>query len=243
MFQRISFFLPLVFLPLRFPTSVLAQPSTSYLSEKTANGVVVTLMVPKDVYLQNALVRVTVRVQNVTRRPRDVRFPFSLCGFDAPGVSVRDDIGRLVYPPAMVPWIAAPCPAAGETLRPGQTVTFRGYAILRGAHLQQIVDVDKRVGPHALQTVEIATPPITVQLTPAPAPRATISRSGKSLSALIERPPGARGPLLYQSRADCPGGLPNAAVYVLNWTRAPGRSLSPGCAPVGTWLVAAGWLN
>jgi len=201
----------------------------------------VTLIVPREVYRQDALIQVTVRVQNRSHRRRSVVYPYGFCGFDAPSVNVFDDTGHIDYPPALVPWPGLPCPEAGQTLAPKESAAYHGYAVLRGKHLQLVIGVSP--GARLSDIIDVATPLVTVDLVPAPTPQVTLSTSDGKVSAVIARPSGAKGRMLYQFRANCPGGLPRTDDWAMNWTRAGSTELSPECAPIIKWLAVVGWLN
>lgn len=205
------------------------------------HGVNLTLTVPRQVYPQNALIRVHVRVQNVLHRDLQVEADFRTACAHTARVEVLNAGGATVYPPALVPFPAPPCVAPPMTiLHAGETITRSPLVILRGpqihASIGRLTTVNK--GNQVTdQTVPVTTPNITVVLKPQAAPRITLHTRKSKIEALVDRPKAKHGPLLFQAFGDCPGAT------TLIWTKAVSGRISSGCSAISRWTIVAGWLN
>jgi hypothetical protein len=88
-----------VLLPLTSARAAVRNPMQTHV---IANGIKLTLTVPRHTYLQDELVQLSVHIQNVSARTVELSSnpDFDFCGSPNPAVVVRDENGRWLYPPA-----------------------------------------------------------------------------------------------------------------------------------------------
>jgi hypothetical protein len=216
--------------------------------DTVAHDVRLSLFLPQSDYPQNALVQVTLRVENVgSRRVNVGRDSNGECESYSPHVLVETEEGTILYPPAIPPGSLHSCPGAGEyaPLPPGKSVTTQQYVILRADLLRAQLIIPVRGG-----TQWLATPPLTVSLYPA-SPPAFRLRIRRLPSANLVRPPGARGPLYVVSNWYCTWpnpfyGYSASLASSQVWVETSSNHLVAGerpCRRVVWWRAVAGWLD
>jgi hypothetical protein len=142
---------------------------------------------------------------------------------------------------------------AYDNLRRGRPVNAKWlYTVGRNRAMDEFRRKGHEAGNLELQPhfgQQVWGPTFTVSLTRAPAPRVVLSTRPR-VSARIQPPPGAHGPLLYRADAACQEartGFSDEAgtgpAWVVSRTEVLRPSWSPNCTHGYTWHVLAGWLN
>jgi hypothetical protein len=215
-----------------------------------AHGVRLALLVPRSDYPANALIKVTLTVQNVSTRPVNVgRDSNGDCESYSPHATVETDSGAILYPPVIPPGSLRSCPDAGgyAGLFPGETVTTQQYVVLRSGRLRARLIIPVRGG-----TQWLATPPLALSLYPSSPPAVRLHIRPRRLpSADIVRPRGARGPLYVVSNWYCTWPNPaygsSATTQTSQvWGTTTSTHLTAGekpCRRVVWWRAVAGWLG
>jgi hypothetical protein len=215
----------------------------AFQAQTTADGIKVTLSIPRQTWLRNELVELSVRVQNVSAGPVDLSAFPTFCGSDNPAIIVRNTSGKVLYPPAVLPPsdLAPPCPhPATFPLAPKQSVTRAVHAVLRGANVSARVLVQS-VSENGDMAIE--TTPIHLRLHSVGTPKVTLRTTPGKVSAMISKPRGARGPLLYQYWEKC-ADPQNFGDIAPDWVNATGNRVSAGdCTGGLQWHVTAGWVG
>jgi hypothetical protein len=138
-----SFGLLLLLAPLSYPRGTGAAPVSAVQIETTTHGVKLFLSIPRRTYPRNALVRVTVRLQNISRRT------VLVSGNNPSTVVVLDASHRAVYWPD-TPFLGQALfgesvpPRLPLKLRPQQRPVNSFFLILRGPLLQAEATLDAR---------------------------------------------------------------------------------------------------
>lgn len=212
----------------------------------TAGGLKLTLTVPRRTYPRNALTRVSVSIQNVSRHDIGFWTPgVGPVGVTAPQPEVLDRFGELFFPPVMsaMPPLPGPAPRV-EPLHPGQMVHGRDYIVVRADRIR----ASQRFTPKWLATVQralntLVTRPTIVRLISEPAPNLTLRQTTSGPVVEVTRPAGVTGRVMLLSYADCgvTGSGPGFK-YSFGWVHS-GLHLTPGCSPVGEWHLRVAWLN
>ena len=111
-----------------------------------SHGVKLSLLLAKEIYPRNALVRVRVRLSNVSHHP--IRLLDS-CPYGEVQVQVINRAGSVLYPPALTGEPTLRCGGGTPSslvLRPGRVISRQLYAILRGGFVQALVSVARAKG-------------------------------------------------------------------------------------------------
>lgn len=152
------------------PTDAVALVSAS----RTAHGIRLTLTLGRNVYPRAALVRATIRVENVSNHVVNLWGPSAGGnGVYYPEVDVLGRHGRTVFPPALHygpvgPGQPRPFP---NPLTPGQSFVRHGFIVLRGNRVRAQVPIDLN---NTLPGFTLRTPAIQVTLTKPDRPRTHI---------------------------------------------------------------------
>jgi len=212
-------------------------------SAETA-GVKLMLAVPKRAYPRNALVRVTVRLRNVSSH--DIQL-YNACPYGAIWVQVVNRHGAVVYPPAVRSPVPQTCPPAVATpLSPGRAVQRRVYVIFHAERLQPVVAI-----PVSPTTPYVVGKAVTVRLTRAKAPRVNLTTSTTVQATIHLGKHGGGRSALYMESELCAGGTLSApqatgsATETTTWTKkAPEANgtyvFRPGCPAIQEWHVVVG---
>lgn len=237
---------------LLWPASSLARSaSRSVTADTVAGGLNLRLSLPRDVYPLHALVRATIRVQNVSNQSVPLPSPCP------PGVLFAEVIAsgdRIAYPPALRSELPANCPpppprpTAVAELPPGGVAHVKILVILRASHLRAVASM----GPPGGVTGRF----LRIRLIHGETPRVQLRRA--PLEALVRsRTPAQRGPLYYDAWAICQEPGATGPVYhgaETGWHVV--RYHSPGgylprpqlqagqeCSQPVQWHLVAGFLN
>lgn len=204
------------------------------------DGLRLSWALPERVYRQNALIRLRLRIDNVSGHPIHVDSACPLPGLSV-GIQVVNDSGWVLYPPPLqhLPGIG-PCPGGpGRAFAPGSHMVLRTYVVLRARHLRAFASLIDARG----HLVTVVGRTVTVALRPAPAPLAHVHIDHGSSSVRVTPPPGVQGPMHYVDSLFCSTVGQEFGESHLTWSRASGRRVSVECPIVLEWDVAAGWLN
>ncbi len=199
-----------------------------------------SLSVPASTYPRNALVRVTVRLRNISAHPIHLNPPD--CGTRSISVDVLNAAGRILYPPILA---GTPLPNCGVTtgpgrsVAPGQTLTITELVVLRGWRVQARADITEAgtiLGAPERVTLTRADPPVVAVHTQ------------PDLHADLTRPARARGPLWYFAWGRCRSGESGQSMTgMLDWRSAAGTRLPAavpqGCTGSPEWHALAGWVG
>jgi len=233
------FFLLLFSLP-SFTHRVHARGVFAVYTQIVTHGVKLSVSVPRRTYPENALVNVTVRLQNLT--PHNV----FMSGNNGFSVAVLDSGHHLVYS-ADSPFMDASFFAQmgmrrpPVTLRPHRTTARSIFVIMRGPFLQaQVILVARGKSKHQVMGTDLL--PLTLTHEPAP----TVVVSGSPLiHAAITPPPGVFTlPYVVEQTQCISNGISSTR---RGWDAAPGNDLVPvfplDCISGRKWMAYAGWVN
>jgi hypothetical protein len=229
-------------------SAVRARPAHVYTSQIRAHGVFLSISLARRTYPQDALVRVTVRLVNVSRRTVRVGATSGpVLGHYGPGVQVLGAGNQVLYPPA-AEWVLAggAKPVRPAPLLPGHTLQRKLLAILRGDRIQGIASL-------GAQSVRVLTPPLKLELTNEPAPHLTLITSAPAEIDVTPATPDQRGMFYLTTSILClhapdAGGNEGGGSGDARFERGTvGRDgvfrLPAGCDPPTRWSFAGGWLN
>jgi hypothetical protein len=233
----------------------LAAPRASLAAAAGQSSMVrLTISVPRTSYPRDALVRVTVRLRNISRVPIVVGSAQAVeCEKVGPSAVVLSEQGDQVYPPAPLGGLQGSCgpygiddPARLPRLLPGHTMTRHPYVILRGPTIRAIATYYVHTDNSRLQA---ASKSVSVSLYDAPKPALTLTTS-PGLSATIAPvtgAPAAKLRMVYQWLCPDPMGARGTApmpYWLPAKTNAAGTyTLTPDCPQPYQWHVAAGFPN
>ncbi len=201
-------------------------------------------------YPQDALVPVTVRMTNASRRPILLSSSCSSGVSGTLGAHVLDDRGQVVYPPALPAFPNSNCGVAIPTpLAPGGKVAQHILVILRGRRIEPLVWLAAHHNG-GMAMFSVTGHPVTVRLLAARPPAVRLVT--RHHLHLVIRPalPSERGGPMYMDATVCPGTAP--AIFheggTLDWTpdtsqTRGGYRLAPSCPQPSSWQVVIGWPN
>ncbi len=225
-------------------TSAATPPVQKTVISTVSRGVKLTLMVPRRVYPQNALVRVVVTLRNLSQQDVQILgqgmnccFPYTL------GAVVRDSSDQIVYPGDRREHALGP-PLSPLTVAPRHSVRQRVFLVLRAGRVQGIVQVQKGSDYFTVQT-----PIVTVRLVTERAPQVILHAPvADQLTATIRPPTHMKGYLYSLGSFLCgktylPAGLPFAGQFQLSLHSKLTADCSYMGTPVTSWYALAGWLN
>lgn len=229
------------FLPAQPAGRVAASgPATA---SRTAQGIRVSLSLPRSVYPRNGLVRASFTVRNTTTRDGCVFAggPPNPNGF-TPFVDVFDDQGRVI-PTSILDlfvWYPGPAPVPLRLL-PHRQITFRSYVVLRGSGLQSSITF--RSGwPCQGTRRTIPTPILHLALTPPDTPSVQLTMQGDRLVAALHYPDIAAHSLRYVDAAKCGTDFLDVAQNPV-WVRVKALDVAAGCPNPLAWRAVIGTLN
>jgi hypothetical protein len=206
--------------------------------DTVTHGVKLSLSIPSRTYPRNALVRVTVRLENVSRHT-------VLVSGNNPAIAlVLDASHQVVYWPDS--------PFMGQELF-GQSIARRPTIHLRPHHhlarsyfvilRRPLLQAQATLGAPGKE-YDIGAAFVPLALTDEAAPMAIVT-GAPSIHAAITPPAGTVGPPYFVEQTACTG----KAIYgdSRGWDVAPGDDLVPGfssdCMSNRKWIAYAGWLN
>lgn len=216
-----------------------AASASATVVSTTTRGVKLSLSIPRRTYPKDALVTVTVRLQNVSRHTVLVsvnNYPNAMVLDSAHHelYSARDSLSdRALFE------LHGPGPRPPMKLRTHHGFVISYFVILRGPLLQAVAMIGSRGKEHdihgptlPLTLTDEAPPPVTVTGTP-------------TLHATITPPPGVSAPPYFVEHTQCTGnGLVSTG---RGWQAANSNLLTTefpsGCVTPHMWIALAGWLN
>jgi hypothetical protein len=214
-----------------------AASSAETVVSTTEDGIRLTLIVPSHVYARNALLRLTVRVQNVSRHSVLTNLGLQ-CMASNPSVEVLDAHGNVTsqFPPHM--WLpSCPFPFA-VPLAAGRSTTRRVLFVLNGVAVRAVL----KVGPNLAKRV--ITPRVAVGVSDTGTSALVVHKLLHGSVLVIDRPAHGRGPLYVYDSTYCgrPGGT--ASLFAkMSWTPTDGTRVHSACAGPQQWDGWAGFLN
>jgi hypothetical protein len=205
-------------------------------STVSADGLRLTLMLPQRMYPRNALVRATVRIQNVGQQTVFTRIGDG-CTSTNPFVEVFDWQGRVMDQGPSVTFGNPGCKhVLGQPFRPRQVVVRHVFAVLRGRYLRAVLSIGK-----SLHSRDVGAK-LAVRLIAGAAPGVTIGQTAEPFIT-VRRPAGANGPLYYSGSALCGTATdPQATQVDLLWSPVS-SPLHSGCLQTREWHGLVGYLN
>jgi hypothetical protein len=203
----------------------------------TSRGIRMTLTVPGSVFPPEALVRFTVRVQNVSHHTVMTRLG-PQCSDTNPAIEVLDAAGNVTdqWPPGFFPH---PCPFPfPQPFAPGQSWTEHLLAVTNGVSVRAALLVWHQ---ETLQASRVVTPAVSIQLVDGQAPNVTLSLGP---FATIPRPVGAHGPLYAVDSTECAqgGGIERVDSNML-WYPVKGDRITSACSGTQRWVAWAGYVG
>lgn len=240
MLKRFAFLLPA--LPLLSLPSVSgrAQAHPPFQVSTVSHGLSLTLTIPAAGYPHDALVRITLRMQNISHGD------IGLLGSD---VQVLSTSRQVLYPPSVPPTIEPKGvkPTAPLRFHPGQVTVEHEYIVLRGPYVRARVwlgKLGKRYVPPFTQRPAVVTRPVRITLLQGEPPTITVTIS-PMVSAEVHPVRPETGPLLYALSYLCTQADGATIGGGAEWARARSRHIAivdTVCASLELHLVA-GWLN
>lgn len=248
----------LCLLPLR-AGSVAAKAGSPLIAVATSHGVRITLRIPRQAYVWDALVRFTVTLTNVSHARRYVQdFQPDWGGPYSPHIVMRTGAGRMIYEENLSRFLAPTGGTLGRNyvLLPGAGLTRHVRFVLQGGEVRavsRIADgytaypgpsdaVPRTTWAHHLW--RIASPWVHLSLRNESAPKAVVTRAADHIHVSVRAPWPTSGRLFYMDSARCGG---TAVKQHIAWTRAQGSrftaSMTPGCATRQPLHAVAGWLG
>jgi hypothetical protein len=236
MLRRLALLVLLLAVPVSAPREAHARGAAALRTDtRLPNGLELSLIVPRGSYPADSLVRVTVRLQNMSRHAVGINtLPGLIAEVDTAG---RDRL----YPPAF-PAMPTTLHADGgiRQIRPGAVLHQAVFVVLRGPRIRPLLGglagravVVHRIGGGQTPHVTLSGPP--------------------DLHAVIDAPGSHRGPLRYTRWSTCTqtgGGelsfeTTNIDQFAPVWHLAQGTTVWPAwdnnCSTVQEWHVLAGW--
>jgi hypothetical protein len=214
----------------------------------TSHGLRLTLTVPRRRYPRNALIRVTLKVTNVSRHPISIE-----SGQNFPRSYVLDSSGNDSYDP-VTPLgdeslldVTGPGPRY-EVINRGKTITIPDYLVLRGSEISARVFLGKLGAPAGPM---ITMPPVVITLRDEPAPVVHVSTS-PSLQAVVTPPHPMSGSMYYLDQTACATATETSSEGE-GWVSQPTSVVTPvfsdgssdlsSCTGRRIWHALVGWLN
>lgn len=216
-----------------------AAPASGVRVDTITHGVKLSLSIPRRTYPRDALVTVTLRLQNVSRHT----VPVSVNNY--PDAIVLDAAHQEVYSArdplfdrALFELHGGPGPRPPMKLRPHRTMVGSYFVVLRGPLLEATAVIGPRGNERGIHG---ATLPLT--LTYEAPPLVTITTI-PTLHATITPPPGVSASPYFVEQTRC---ADNDIMTGRGWQGANTDVLTPefatDCTKPGAWVAVAGWLN
>jgi hypothetical protein len=230
-FLLLPFLVVVPLLPIR---QAYATTSSSITVSRTAHGLKLTMVIPRRVYPRNALVRLSVHIQNVSRHSVLTSIG-SQCIGNNPFIEVWDAEIPQIPPHMMLP----PCPVpSGQPLAAGKSVTQHVIFVLTGAVIQGVLNVGRSLAK------QIATPKVAVRVSDAVPASLVVHKLQRGRVVVIQRPARAPGPLYVLETTYCgTGGGIASLLGEPHWLPVDGNRFSSGCTGPQEWHGYAGYLN
>lgn len=207
------------------------------------DGLRLTAALPRRVFPRDALVWVNMNLRNISRRV--IYVPSACQGPSNPNVAVRTTRGREVYPPLIPapeptgPPVAACKAAPPQPLRPGQTLHWRAYAVLRGTRVTARVGLG---GPTSyLRPTSWIPVHLRVRLRSSDAPRLTVNTS--PVTCVNVAGGAGKGAYLMSEWWLCPGDDPANGANDRFLAPVAGQRITLPCAHPAQWHGVVGRIN
>jgi hypothetical protein len=265
-FGRLLVLLFMAFLaPFAISRHVDAQSNPPIMASAVSHGVHISLLIPRQTYPKDALVRFTVTLQNVSHFNRYLQdWPPDWGGRYSPHIVMRTAGGHLVYEEELSSFLAPTPGSSGGNyvLRPGATLTRHIRFVLEAGQVQAVEKVfdgytsfSSRPGTPtpprskwATHQWKVATPFVPLTLTSELAPVVTVSRTGGRVHLVARsRVAVSSSPLFMDSLRCWTGRSTMWTSQHVPWTRARGdRFSSPvdhHCPSLQPWHAVIGWPN
>lgn len=239
--------------------AVHARPSPGISTSTIANGLRLTISTSRRTYSRDALVRVTVRAQNVSKHPITLGGSAILPHGGNPFVDEVDADGQLAPEPLrfMGYPIIPSSPPVRIQLLPGQRVIRHPDLILWAERLRVGVFV---VAPGVVSASEgpVYGGALVLRLRPPVPPRVDLHISGGQVYAVLHRPSGVGGRVLFRSSVLCHASATNQTINEQplmgqvegRWAQTTKTRFVPPPCPVGSptstrsvWRLIIGWRN
>lgn len=231
------------------PISAGTHPPSDYGTRVVSHGIQLSLTFRRRTYSQDALVRVTVRLVNVSHRVVLIGGTgAAMCGQRGPGIQVTDANNRVQYPPA-VEWMLASCGPRihPRPLRPGHVLQRKLLAILRGDRVRAVASLGN-------PSMQVLTPPVVLTLAHETPPHLSLSTTLPAEIDVAPATPDQRGSFYLTTSIVCLHTTPDASGNLGSGTGFPRFvrgapdgdgvfRLPAGCDPPTRWSFAGGWLN
>jgi hypothetical protein len=222
--------------------SSVRQPAQSTV---VAHGVRLSVATSKNAYPRDALIRTSIRLDNLSQHVVKLALQCSSGFLEAQAVSRS---GGVRYPPLFKEGYgpALPCKIGTppRAVPPGHSIIRTQYVILRTHRLRAVADLG-RVGMPLL----VMTPPLVLRFTPSTPPLASLISAPRLKAKIVPSTSGQRGPLLYQESVLCgsgSSGLVTGGSVTTSWHRRFARRsylFYPSCSVPLQWHIVAGWVN
>jgi len=126
------------------PEAARAQTDQPLTVDATSHGIHIALLIPRQTYPKDALVRFTVTLENVSQRNRYIQdWPPDWGGRFNPHILMRTGAGKLVYEEQLSTFLA-PTPGSytdNYVLQPSQKLTRRVRFVLQAEQVQAVARV------------------------------------------------------------------------------------------------------
>jgi len=203
-----------------------------------ADGMRITLILPRTVYPADPLIRAEIKYHNVSRHL--ITAAGTSCTQNNPLVQDLSPSGTVLFPDG-VRWIQfiPDCGATTEDLflNSGNTLTSFVYAVAPDPAVRAVMTFRHNGG-----TATVASPIVHLHFTRYLPPRVTI-RSTPVVSATLAPRGRVHGQLLYVSADHCyPGSAPYDYLGAY-WSNIYGRTIKPQCDHPSSWQMIAGWVG
>jgi hypothetical protein len=217
---------------------VWAASTAPHRTSITSQGFRLTLQTPGDSYPPNALIRVSVTLENLSNPHARLQ----MCAGFQPDVTVISSAGTAVEQPVLP--VAYPRPACFDPTVPvpftvGQTERWSGLLVLTEPRLRATADISLGSGTGLGGTpVSIRTPVLSFRVAPA-APTAATVQTSPRLHIAVRHPQGR--PIYYSDHTECPVPYEgNQIAGTTGWQRG-GDTITPetiaGCPAISRWRV------
>jgi hypothetical protein len=233
-------------IPPWLPAAARAAPNPGYTVSRMADGVEITVHFERRAYPAHALIPVTVTLHNLSHPNLAItrffpQYPVTLCSGPPVTVLAVNAKGLSAAPPSHIEPPPTFCPMPhweripiGHILVEHLLVPLWSPRLLIDARLADIIR-------HCFCGFRF-TGAFTVRLGlyPAPAPTIRLRTVAGHETAVVAAPPGARGPLYYESWGNW---MSSCMTYVYYWTPINRSVVTPGCPRPRQWHLAVAWLN
>jgi hypothetical protein len=236
---RMAVLVLLLVVPFVMPESAHATSSTDITVTTVSHGIKLTLVVPGGTYPRNALVKLTVVVQNVSHYAVLTRLGPQCETTNNPSIEVSNGKGQLTPQLPSIMHDGRGCGVTiGLPLMPRQSELQHVVAVLSGAYVRAVLYVGRYLAKG------FRTPRGQIHLTTGTALIATLHPSNIGPYATVQRPSGAKGPLYFVESALCGSPAhPQGKEVNLIWSPTLFDRIYSGCAGTQDWHGLVGYLN